>query len=87
MANIASAKKRAHQSENRRQRNTSDRSMLRTSIKRVTTAIEAKDKDGAAKALQAAVPVIDRMAQKGVIHKNKAARHKHQLNQLLRSIQ
>ena len=61
--------------------------MLRTSIKRVTTAIEAKDKDGAAKALQAAVPVIDRMAQKGVIHKNKAARHKHQLNQLLRSIQ
>ena len=87
MANIASAKKRAHQSEKRRQRNASDRSMLRTSIKRVTTAIEVKDKEGAAKALQAAVPVIDRMAQKGVIHKNKAARHKHQLNQLVRSLQ
>ena len=87
MANIASAKKRAHQSEKRRQRNASDRSMLRTSIKRVTTAVEAKDKESAMKALQAAVPVIDRMAQKGIIHKNKAARHKHQLNNLLRGLQ
>ena len=87
MANIASAKKRAHQSEKRRQRNASDRSMLRTSIKRVTTAVEAKDKEGAMKALQAAVPVIDRMAQKGIIHKNKAARHKHQLNNMLRDLQ
>ena len=86
MANIASAKKRAHQNEKRRQRNTSDRSMLRTSIKRVTNAIEAKDKESAMKAMQAAVPVIDRMAQKGVIHKNKAARHKHQLNNMLRAL-
>lgn len=86
LANIASAKKRAHQSEKRRQRNASDRSMLRTSIKRVTTAVDAKDKEGAMKALQAAVPVIDRMAQKGIIHKSKAARHKHQLNNMLRTL-
>jgi len=87
LANIASAKKRAHQSEKRRQRNASDRSMLRTSIKRVTSAIEARDKEGALQALKSAVPVIDRMAQKGIIHKNKASRHKHQLNELLRSLQ
>ena len=87
LANIASAKKRAHQSEKRRQRNTSDRSMLRTSIKRVTAAVETKDRDGAMKALQAALPVIDRMAQKGIIHKNKAARHKQQLNNMLRNLQ
>jgi small subunit ribosomal protein S20 len=87
LANIASAKKRAHQSEKRRQRNASDRSLLRTSIKRVTSAIEARDKEGALAALKSALPVIDRMAQKGIIHKNKAARHKHQLNELLRSLQ
>jgi len=61
--------------------------MLRTSIKRVTAAVETKDRDGAMKALQAALPVIDRMAQKGIIHKNKAARHKQQLNNMLRNLQ
>jgi small subunit ribosomal protein S20 len=87
LANIASAKKRARQSEKKRQINTSDRSMLRTSIKRVTSAIAARDKDAAKNALKSAIPVIDRMAQKGIIHKNKAARHKHQLNEMFRNLQ
>ncbi|MBF7074753.1 30S ribosomal protein S20 [Glaciecola sp. MH2013] len=80
MANIKSAKKRAIQAEKRRQHNASRRSMTRTSIKKVLTAIEAGDKEAAQTALNAAVPVLDRMATKGLIHKNKAARHKSRLN-------
>ena len=80
MANIASAKKRARQSEKRRQHNASYRSMLRTSMKKVDAAIESKDKEAANSAFKAAIPVIDRMAGKGLIHKNRAARHKSQIN-------
>lgn len=80
MANIASAKKRARQSEKNRQHNASLRSMVRTYIKKVYTAIAAGDKKLAEEAYLAAVPVIDRMANKGLIHKNKAARHKSRLN-------
>ena len=54
--------------------------MLRTQIKKVVSAIEAKDKEAASDAYQAAVPVIDAMVSKGIIHKNKAARHKSRLN-------
>ena len=79
MANIASAKKRARQSEKRRTRNVAQRSMVRTTIKKVVKAIEAKDKNAALAAYQAMVPVIDRYATKGLIHKNKAARHKSRL--------
>ncbi|MEE9551883.1 MAG: 30S ribosomal protein S20 [Gammaproteobacteria bacterium] len=86
MANIASAKKRARQSEKRRQNNASHRSMLRTYIKKVTDAIETKDKKAANNALKEALPMIDRMANKGLIHKNKAARHKQQLNNQLRTL-
>ena len=80
MANIASAKKRARQSIKLRLHNASQRSMLRTHIKNVTNAIEAKDKKAAQSAFDAAVPVIDSMVSKGIIHKNKAARHKSRLN-------
>ena len=86
MANSPSAKKRARQAENRRQHNASLRSMVRTSIKKVVRAIEAKDLDGAKSAFQAAVPVIDRMADKGIIHKNKAARHKSRLNAQVKAL-
>ncbi len=86
MANIASAKKRARQSEKRRQHNVGYRSMLKTSIKKVNEAIESKDKEAANSALKAAIPVIDKMAGKGLIHKNKAARHKSQLNAHLRAL-
>ena len=79
MANIKSAKKRARQSEKARQRNASARSMVRSAIKRVVKAIEAKDKSGAEAAFAAAQPVMDRYAARGLIHKNKAARHKSRL--------
>ena len=79
MANIKSAKKRAIQSEKRRQHNASRRSMTRTSLKKVLSAIASGDKETAQAAYTAAVPLLDRMATKGLIHKNKAARHKSRL--------
>ncbi|WP_199609401.1 30S ribosomal protein S20 [Flocculibacter collagenilyticus] len=79
MANIKSAKKRAIQSEKRRQHNASRRSMMRTFLKKVNAAIEAGDKEVAQQAFDKAVPVLDRYATKGLIHKNKAARHKSRL--------
>ncbi|WP_088332168.1 30S ribosomal protein S20 [Lacimicrobium sp. SS2-24] len=79
MANIKSAKKRAIQAEKRRQHNASRRSMTRSSLKKVLAAIAAGDKTAAQSAYAAAVPLLDRMATKGLIHKNKAARHKSRL--------
>lgn len=76
MANIKSAKKRAIQSEKRRQHNASRRSMVRTFIKKVYTAIATGDKEAAQKRFNDMQPIIDRYASKGLIHKNKAARHK-----------
>jgi small subunit ribosomal protein S20 len=76
VANSPSAKKRAKQAEKRR----SLRSMVRTYIKNVVKAIDTKDAEKAQAAYVLAVPVIDRMADKGIIHKNKAARHKSRLN-------
>lgn len=80
MANSAQAQKRARQAEKRRQHNASRRSMLRTYIKKVVKAIQVGDKEGATKAYIEAVPIIDRAANKGLIHANKAARHKSRLN-------
>ena len=77
MANTAQARKRARQNETARRHNASFRSMVRTYIKKVVTAVDAEQ---ARAAYTAAVPVIDRMADKGIIHKNKAARHKSRLN-------
>ncbi len=79
MANSPQAKKRARQSEQRRQNNASRRSLLRTRIKQVIKAIETGDKAAAQAAYGSAVPVIDRMAGASIIHKNKAARHKSRL--------
>ena len=86
MANTVQAKKRARQAEKHRQHNASFRSMVRTAIKRVVAAIETGDKDQAQAAYVAAVPVIDRMADKGIIHKNKAARHKSRLNAQIKDL-
>ena len=86
MANIKSAKKRAIQAEKRRQHNASRRSMTRTCIKKVVAAIEAGNKEEAQKAFTTAVPVLDRMATKGLIHKNKAARHKSRLNAQIKAL-
>lgn len=87
MANSAQAKKRARQAETHRQRNAGQRSMLRTYIKNVVKAVASGDKNNAISAYKAAVPVIDSMARKGMIHKNKAARHKSRLNQHIQAMQ
>lgn len=86
MANTAQARKRAKQNEVRRRHNASFRSMVRTQIKKVDAAIEGGDHAKAAEAYNAAVPVIDRMADRGIIHKNKAARHKSRLNTAVKAL-
>ena len=86
MANIKSAEKRAKQAVKRRAHNMAARSRLRTSIKKVLNAVGAGKKDEAAEALKAAQPVIDTMVNKGIIHRNKAARHKRELNSKVKAL-
>ncbi len=86
MANSAQAKKRARQNDKLRAHNASLRSMVRTYIKKVVAAIASGNKTDAQAAYTVAVPVIDRMADKGIIHKNKAARHKSRLNAQVKAL-
>lgn len=86
MANSLSARKRARQAEKHRLRNAGQRSHVRTTIKKVLAAIEAGDKSAAEAAYKAAVPAIDRSVSKGLMHRNKAARHKSRLNKHVRSL-
>ncbi len=86
MANSPQAKKRARQAEKRRTHNASLRSLVRTNIKKVIAAINTGDAEQARAAYDSAVPVIDRMADKGIIHKNKAARHKSRLNAQVKAL-
>jgi small subunit ribosomal protein S20 len=62
------------------------RSRMRTHIKRVLKAVEAGDKEAAEASYKAAVPVIDTMTTKGIIHRNKAARHKSRLHGRIRAL-
>ena len=86
MANIKSAEKRAHQTIKRRARNVAARSKLRTAIKGVVSAVNAGNKDEAAANLKAAGPVIDSAVNKGLIHRNKASRHKRLLNARVKAL-
>jgi len=86
VANIKSAGKRARQSEKTRLHNMGLRSRMRTHIKAVISAVEQGDKEAAAAAYKAAVPVIDSMTNKGIVKKNKAARHKSRLNKMVKAI-
>jgi small subunit ribosomal protein S20 len=79
MANSPQARKRARQSVKRRAHNVGLRSTFRTAIKKVIKAIESGNKTEAQMVFQASVSVVDRIADKGVFHKNKAARHKSRL--------
>jgi small subunit ribosomal protein S20 len=79
MANTAQAKKRARQTVIRRERNFSLRSRLRTAIKSVRKAIESGDKDLAVSVFRRSTSIVDSIADRGIIHKNKAARHKSRL--------
>ena len=60
--------------------------MMRTHVKRVVKAIASGDREAAAAAYEAAVPVIDRAAGNGLIHANKAARHKSRLNKAIQAL-
>ena len=84
MANSPQARKRARQAEKHRMRNAGMKSMMRSQVKKVVYAIEAGDKTAAQDAYKSAVPILDNMARKGLIHKNKAARHKSRLNEKIR---
>jgi len=86
VANIKSAEKRAKQSVKRRAHNMAARSRLRTSIKKVLAAVNAGKKDEAVAAFKDAQPVIDTMVNKGIIHRNKAARHKRELNAKVKAL-
>lgn len=87
MANIKSAKKRAIQSEKNRQHNASCRSMMRTFIKKVYAAIATGNQEVAQSAYNEMQPIVDRQACKGLIHKNKAARHKSNLTKQIQAMQ
>lgn len=80
LANIKSAKKRVITSEKARKANASARSMMRTYMKKVLAAVEQGDKEVAKTAFVDAQKVLDRLASKGIIHKNNAARHKSKLS-------
>lgn len=86
MANIQSAKKRARQSLQRRARNMTMRSRLRTAVRRVLVAVRAGDKAAAQENFKSAVPEIDRMVSKGIIRKNRAATYKRRLNARVRAL-
>lgn len=86
MANTTQARKRARQAEKRRQHNMALRSRMRTSVKKVLAAISAGNKETAQEAFKAAQPVVDGMVNKGLIHKNKAARHKSRLNASIKAL-
>ncbi|RRN80529.1 30S ribosomal protein S20 [Pseudoxanthomonas sp. SGD-10] len=86
MANIKSAKKRAKQTIVRNQRNSSQRSMLRTAVKKVIKALDANDVATAQEAFKAAQPLLDRLSARGLIHKNKAARHKSRLSARIKAL-
>ncbi len=86
MANSPQAIKRARQAESRRQRNAAHRSAMRTRVKSVAKAIDSGDKDKAEAAFKLATPLLDKMVNKGIVHKNKVAREKQRLNNLLRAM-
>jgi small subunit ribosomal protein S20 len=86
MANTAQARKRARQAVKQRAHNAGLRSTLRTAIKKIIKAIEDGDKAAATATYRENVSVIDSIADKGIIHKNQAARHKSRLNQAIKSM-
>jgi small subunit ribosomal protein S20 len=86
MANSAQAKKRAKQSEAARKHNASLKSALRSAVRKVRKAVAAGDKAAALKEFQLQQSVIDRVADKKVVHKNLASRSKHRLAQAIKAL-
>ncbi len=86
LANTKSAEKAARQAVKRRAHNVAATSKMRSAIREVVTSIDGGNKTQAAESYKGAVPVIDSMVSKGMIHKNKAARHKSRLAARIRSM-
>lgn len=86
MANTAQARKRARQAVKQNLHNSSQRSELRTAIKAVRKAIDGGDKAAAAAVFKSSVSTIDCIADKKIIHKNKAARHKSRLAAAIKAL-
>ena len=86
MANSKQAAKRAKQSDKQRAVNAGLRTKLRSAIKKVQKAIAAGDAKAAEAALKSEQATIDSIADKKIIHKNKAARHKSRLAQQVKAL-
>ncbi|OMG53900.1 30S ribosomal protein S20 [Azonexus hydrophilus] len=86
MANSAQARKRARQADKQRAHNASLRSTLRTAIKSVRKAIVAGDKAAAQNVFQQSVSVIDRIADKKIVHKNAVSRTKSRLSAQIKAL-
>jgi small subunit ribosomal protein S20 len=86
LANTAQAKKRARQGEKRRQQNASQRSTMRTHLKKAIKVIAEGNIEKAKAEYQSMASSVDRMVSKGLIHKNKAARHKSRLNARIKAL-
>jgi small subunit ribosomal protein S20 len=79
VANTKSAEKAARQAVKHRAANVALRSRLRTAIRKATEGTESGNGETARAAVKSATPIIDSMVSKGLIHRNKAARHKSRL--------
>ena len=86
MANHKSAKKRMRQNEKRREINRSNRSRLRTEIKKLRDAIEASDKKQSLAQLEPTISLIDKMVNKRILHRNTAARYKSRLTRHVNAV-
>lgn len=86
MANTAQARKRARQNDAQRERNTAQRSEYRTAVKKVRKAILAGDKVAAQAALNASMSSMDSIADKKIVHKNKASRQKSRLSAAIKAM-
>ena len=86
MANTVQARKRARQAVKQRAHNMSLRSTLRTAIKKVQKAVDAGDKAAAQAMFTESQSIIDSIADKKIIHKNKAARHKSRLTAAIKAL-
>jgi len=86
MANSAQARKRARQTVKQRDHNTSLRSELRTAIKHIRKAVETGDKTAAQAVFKTSISTVDSIADKRIIHKNKAARHKSRLSAAIKAM-
>ena len=86
MANTSQARKRVRQANKARARNASQKSEFRSSVKKVLKSISDKNKDQSSQDYKKAVSVMDKLVIKGLLHKNKAARHKSRLNKQLKNL-